>query len=203
MKSIVNKIIADNLNEYKIILVPHEDLLKRIMELRKSFTEKFKVEQPFTSLPEIALVTFRQLASAEARIINRLKVVAMGRPPVKIEIRNFGSFPSHTLFLNVTSKLPLLELSKMIRQEVQRLMKIDPEHKPHFLNDYFITIARKLLPWQYEQAWLEYSHKHFTGRFIATKMLLVKKKHGEFRYKPIAAFEFENLPVETRQGHLF
>lgn len=203
MKSLVSKIITDNLNDYKIILVPHEDLLKKIMELRKSFAEQFKLEQPFASLPEIALVTFKQIASAENRLINRLKVVAMGRPAVKIEIKDFGSYPSHTVFLNVTSKVPLQQLSKMIRQEAQRLMKISPEHKPHFLNDYYFTIAKRLQPWQYEQAWLEYSQKHFTGRFIAAKMFLVKKKHGEFRYKPIAAFDFENLPVETRQGELF
>jgi 2'-5' RNA ligase len=203
MKGLVSQLIENNLNDYKIVLVPHEDLLKKIMDTRKEFAEQYKIEQPIISFPEITLVTFKQLTIAEPRIINRLKVVAMGRPQIKIEIKDFGSFPAHTVFLNVTTKVPLNELSKTIRQETQRLMKVDPENKPHFLNDYYIAIGRKLKPWQYEQSWLEYSHKHFTARFIASKMLLLKKKHGEFRYKPIGSFEFENLPIETKQGELF
>jgi hypothetical protein len=66
-----------------------------------------------------------------------------------------------------------------------------------------IAIARKLLPWQYEKGWLEYQHRHFSGKFIADGMLLLKRKEGEKKYQAIQRFEFENLPVNTRQGELF
>jgi hypothetical protein len=75
--------------------------------------------------------------------------------------------------------------------------------KPHFINDAHITIARRLKPWQYESGWLEYSHNHFTGKFIANKMILLRKKDGDNKFKPIERFEFQNLPVETKQGELF
>ncbi|HEX5654987.1 MAG TPA: hypothetical protein VFX58_18050, partial [Chitinophagaceae bacterium] len=58
-------------------------------------------------------------------------------------------------------------------------------------------------PWQYEKAWLEYSHKHFTGRFIADSMILLKRPEGEMKYSTVRRFQFENLPVTTRQGELF
>ncbi len=82
-------------------------------------------------------------------------------------------------------------------------MKLDNENKPHFIMDAHLTIARKLKPWQYESAWLEYSNSHFTGSFIADKMLLLRKKEGEYRFSPIQDFEFQNLPVGTKQGELF
>ena len=66
-----------------------------------------------------------------------------------------------------------------------------------------LTIARKLLPWQYEKSWLEYSHKHFTGRFIADGMLLLKRLAGEMKYEIVQRFEFQNLPVTVKQGDLF
>ncbi len=66
------------------------------------------------------------------------------------------AYPSHTLYINVTTKLPIQKLVREIRDS-QRLMKLDNEHKPHFLDDPHLTIARKLLPWQYEKGWLEYS----------------------------------------------
>jgi hypothetical protein len=66
-----------------------------------------------------------------------------------------------------------------------------------------LTIARKLLPWQYEKGWLEYSNKHFTGRFIADGMLLLKRAAGEKKYQIVQRFEFQNLLIGTTQGSLF
>jgi hypothetical protein len=81
--------------------------------------------------------------------------------------------------------------------------KLNDEHKPHFILEPHLTIARKLLPWQYERGWQEYSHKHFTGRFIADAMLLLKRPVRASKYEIARRFEFENLPVVTKQGELF
>jgi hypothetical protein len=94
-------------------------------------------------------------------------------------------------------------LVKAIRSDGQRLMKLNEEHKPHFILEPHLTIARKLVPWQYEKGWLEYSHKHFTGRFIADSMTLLKRPAGEMRYHTVERFAFQNLPVTTKQGELF
>jgi hypothetical protein len=61
----------------------------------------------------------------------------------------------------------------------------------------------KLQPWQYEKGWLEYSNRHFTGRFIADGMLLLRRPIGEMKYQIVQRFEFQNLPVTTKQGELF
>jgi 2'-5' RNA ligase len=126
----------------------------------------------------------------------------MSQYPFKVELKDFGSFPSHSIYISVTTKEPIRELVKGIKGE-QRLFKYDKEHKPHFIDEPHLTIARKLQPWQYEQSWLEYSNKHFTGRFIADGMLLLKKREGDRGYHLLKRFEFQNLPVNTKQGVLF
>jgi len=190
-------------NEYKIILTPHEELAKRIMKIQSDFIEKYKVEFKSVYLPQLILVMFKQIQSYEERIINRLRIVGMGFPPIKIELKDFGSFPSHTIFINVVSKVETTALVRKIREDSQRLMKLDAENKPHFMEGAHLTIARKLKPWQYEQGWNEYSNHHFTGKFIASKMILLRKKQDEYRFSPIESFEFQNLPVESKQGQLF
>ena len=90
-----------------------------------------------------------------------------------------------------------------MRTETQRLMKLNDEHKPHFILEPYITLARKLKPWQYEKGWLEMSHKHFTARFIAEGMTLLKRPAGEIKYQVAQKFSFQNLPVTTKQGELF
>ena len=189
--------------EYLLVLNPHEELRNKIMKVRQEFNEEYKVSAALGAKPNIILANFLQYEMMEERLINRLKVVAMGFHPIKVELRDFGSFPSHTIYINVVSKVPVQTLVKQIRHETQRLMKLNDDNKPHFILEPHLTIARKLQPWQYEKGWLEYSNKNFTGRFIADGMLLLKRPLDEKKYQVVQRFEFQNLPVTTKQGELF
>ena len=195
-------------NEYLLVFNPHEELRNKIMQVKQDFYDSYKAATAKWGKPHITLVSFTQYEMTEERIINRLKMIAMGYHPVKIELKDYGSFPSHTIYINITTKMPIQNLVKEIRAQTQRLMKLDDDHKPHFILEPHLTIARRLEPWQYEKGWLEYSHKHFTGRFIADAMLLLKRPVGEpdsyrVKYQVVQRFEFQNLPVATKQGELF
>ena len=203
MKTIINTIPGYQEYEYLLVLSPHEELWNKIVKVKNDFAEKYKSDHARWGKPHLTLVTFVQYNMMEERIVNRLKAIAMGFPPFKVELKDYGSFPSHTIYINVTSKVPVQNLVKEIRSEGQRLMKLNDDNKPHFIMEPHFTIARKLLPWQYEKGWLEYSNKHFTGRFIADSMLLLKRPVGEMKYQIVHRFEFQNLPVTTKQGELF
>jgi len=194
--------------EYLLVLNPHEELRNRINQVKKEFYEAYKASTSIGGKPHVALVNFLQYELMEERLVNRLKAIAMGYYPMKVGLKDFGSFPSHTIYINVASKIPIQTLIKEIRGQTQRLMKLNDDNKPHFIMEPHIPIARKLLPWQYEKGWLEYSHKHFTGRFIAGGMLLLKRPIAEsdsyrMKYQVVESFQFQNLPVSTKQGELF
>jgi len=189
--------------EYLLVLSPHEELRNKIMSVKNEFYVKYQAETARWGKPHVTLVNYVQYEMMEDRIVNHLKTIAMGFHPIKIELKDYGSFPSHTIYINITSKVPVQSLVKQIRTETQRLMKLNDDNKPHFILEPHLTIARRLLPWQYEKGWLEYSHKNFTGRFIAGAMLLLKRPVGELKYEIAKRFEFENLPVNTKQGELF
>jgi 2'-5' RNA ligase len=204
MKEIIGPLLPGyHIYEYLIVLNPHEELRNKIMAVKKEFYEKYQAETARWGKPHITLVNFVQYEMMEDRIVTHLKTIAMGFHPIKIELKDYGSFPSHTIYINISSKLPIQSLVKQIRTETQRLMKLNDDNKPHFILEPHLTIARRLLPWQYEKGWLEYSHKHFTGRFIADAMLLLKRPAGELKYEIVKRFDFENLPVGTKQGDLF
>ena len=191
-----------NYNEYLLILNPPEVLRNKIMEVKKEFHEKYKAENALWGKPHITLANFIQFEMMEERLINHLKTIGMGYPPFKVELKDFGSFPSHTIFINTESKLQVKNLIKAVKP-AQKIMTLNKENKPHFIDDPHVTIARRLLPWQYEKGWMEYSHKHFTGRFIADGMLLLKRRVGNKAYQIVQRFDFINLPVTTKQGSLF
>ena len=188
--------------EYLLVLNPHEELRNKIMQVKKEFNDNYKAPTAIWGKPPITLVNFLQYEMMEERIVNRLKTVAMGYHAFKVELKDFGSFPSHTIFINVTTREPVRELVRQVKP-FQQLLKLNNDNKPHFIDEPHLTIARKLVPWQYEKGWLEYSQRHFTGRFIADSMLLLGRCVGDKPYQIIQRLEFLNLPVSTRQGELF
>lgn len=189
--------------EYLLVLRPPEELWKKIVRVKEEFAEAYECVQARWGQPHITLVKFVQYEIMETRIVNRLKNTGMSQYPFKIELHDYGSFPSHTIYIAITTKVPVQHLVKQVRSETQRLMKPDDEHKPHFIMEPHLTVARKLLPWQYEKAWRDYSNRQFTGRFIADGMLLLKRPLNEKKYQIVQRFAFQNLPVTTKQGELF
>lgn len=186
--------------EYLLILNPYEDLRSKILNIKKEFSVNHQVPAS-GGKPHITLVKFVVWDMMEEKIINRLKVIAMGTPPFKVALKDYGSFPSHTIYITITTKVPVYNLVKELRT-AKRMMK-SPEYEPYFITEPHLTIARKLNPAQYEKAWLEYAHRNFTGSFIADGMLLLKRRPEEKGYQIVQRFDFMNLPVTTRQGELF
>ncbi|MEO6231607.1 MAG: 2'-5' RNA ligase family protein [Ferruginibacter sp.] len=189
--------------EYLLVLNPHEALRDKIMQVKQYFFDHYKNSTALYGKPHVTLANFVQYEMMQERLVNRLNIIAMGECPIKVELKDYGSFPSHTIYINITSKLPVQNLVKTIRAEAQRLMKLNDDNKPHFIMEPHLTIARKLQPWQFEQGWLEFSNLHFTGRFIADSMLLLRRPINEMKYQIVQRFEFRNMPVATVQGELF
>ncbi len=200
--SIVNNLPGYQLNEYMLVISPHEELRKRILAVKKEFAEKYSCPQALWTKPHLMLSRFTQMEMMEERILQRMRVTAMGFYPLKIELKDFGSYPAHSVFINILSREPVKELIREIK-ESQRLLKPDNDHKPYFTEDPHLLISSKLAAWQYEKGWLEYSHRHFTGRFIADGMLLLKRRSGEKAWQILERLEFQNLPVAVRQAELF
>lgn len=189
------------LNEYKLVIPLPEALEQKILGIRKDFGEQYQY-RPDLHRPHLTLVMFSQLSMMEERIVQKLRSISMGEAPFLMEMRDYGSFPAHTIFINVSTKEPVKKLMRSVK-EVQRLLRTDMDHKAHFLQDPIISVARKLKPWQYEKGWLEFSHRRFTGRCVADSMLLLKRTEGTLPWQICARFEFENMPVHSKQQMLF
>lgn len=191
-----------DVNEYALVLQPHEDLCNTIMQEKKSFAEKYECPAALYTKAYITLARFKQHEMMEPHIIRQLKNITAPLSSFKVELNNFGSFPSHTIYFSITSKVQVMDTVKAIRA-AQKLMKMDDENKPLFIAEPYIQIAYKLLPWQYEKAWTEYEHKHFHGRFIADHLLLQKRKEKNKAWQTAGRFVFENKKAEIKQGALF
>ena len=202
MEKIHSTMPGYRLYDYLLVIPPNDELRQRINSVRKGFNEKYNPGMPLTGKPHLALVHFVTWSMMEERLVNRFQHISLGVTPFKIELKDFASFPTHSIYINVATKIPVQNLVKELKS-AQKLMKADGDHEPHFIAEPFIPVARKLQHWQYEKGWLEYSHLHFTAKIIADGMLLLKRPIGDKSYQVVRRFEFMNMPVTTRQGELF
>ena len=189
------------LNEYKLVIPIPDALQQKVIAVRTEFGEKYSYN-PDKGRAHVILIMFSQLEMMEDKIRQRLRTITMGEAPFKIELKDFGTYPSHTIFVNIATREPVKKLIHSIR-DIQSILRTDKEHKAHFLQEPMIVVGRKLKPWQYEKAWLEYSQRQFTGRFIAEAVLLLKRAEGTIPWQIVERMELQNLPVVTRQGGLF
>lgn len=186
--------------EYQLILNPHEDLRNRIITLKKELANKCDLPV-HNSKPHVTLARFKVWELMETKLVNHLKAIAMGLPPVKIHLKDYGNFPSHTIYINIESRLAIANLVKQLK-DARRLMK-SPENEPHFINEPFIPLAQRMPSEIFDKAAIEYAHRHFTGSFIASEMLLLKRREGDYAFQIVEHLQFMNLPVSVKQGDLF
>lgn len=188
--------------EYLLVLEPHEALKQTIQSVKQHFADTYDCPTAVYSKPHITLLKCMQFSMAETRWMPKLKRIVEAAAPFMVELENFGSFPTHTIYIQVKTKNQLVELVKSLK-EIQSLIKLDKEHKPHFITDPHLTIARQLQHWQFEQGWREYENSEFSGRFMADHVLLMRKRWQEKKYELIGRFAMQGVKQTVEQIQLF
>lgn len=189
------------LSEYLLLLDIPEALRHKIEKARAELLEKYLIPQPPTGRPHVALVRFVIPEIMEQKLICRLQNIAMAEKPFLVELNNYGSYPMHSIYINISSRNRVLELIKVLKQARPQMKGGGDD--PHFLLDPTIPLAGRIDKRIYIEAVKEYAHKHFTGKFLADALLLLKRKSGEKKYQVVRRLEFQNLPVNALQGKLF
>jgi 2'-5' RNA ligase len=195
------EISSDRQVEYSIIINLPNSLRNKIAKIKNQIHLKFNENILLNTRPNIRLAKFFNWEKSEEKLTDHLRLTAMEMPPFKVVLKDYGSFPSHTLFINVISKVPLQMLMKELRAVRPLIKSINGD--PVFAGEFYIPLAVKLSVTEYEKIWKEYRTRKFTGNFIADSMLLIKRGEGEKNYQIVERFEFMNLPVSTKQGELF
>ena len=189
--------------EYVVVIQPHEDLQDRIRQLRREFNVLYNVDHQATYAVHIPLVYFTREIDFKEKIIRALRLFSIQSNPFNIRLNDFGSFPTHTIYIAGTEKNRFQEFVKVLRTETYHLLKMDEEHKPNFILEPYIPVATRLLPWQYERGWLQYGNTNFNASFIASNIVLLRRKAGELKYFPVQQFNLMNFEPVTKQASMF
>jgi 2'-5' RNA ligase len=189
--------------QYLLAIEPPEALRTELQRIKKEFSVKYDCPGAVQDKPRLGLIRFEQFAMNEARIIRKFSQLLLPASSFMVELHDFAEIPTHSICFGVTTYNRITELVQSLRP-VQAFLKIDKDRKPHFIQEPHFFLARKLLPWQFEKGWLEYSHTHFSGKFMADQLVLLRRKKEENRYETLQRFPLkaEKL-LEVKQGLLW
>ncbi|MFT3909240.1 MAG: 2'-5' RNA ligase family protein [Ferruginibacter sp.] len=189
--------------EYLLVLSPDKNEYGKIMEVKQQFHAVYKAPSAIYSKPHITLVNFIQFEMLEKIVVNNLETIAANCHSLPVELKDYGNFVPHTIFINVISKDPIVDIVKRIKAKSQGAMTLG-KYPPHFSMLPHLTIAKGLDMWQYEQGILEYNQSSFSGTFMAEEMILLKKLAVEgSKYQVVKKFAFNGFHGATTQGNLF
>lgn len=187
--------------EYRLIIPLSEALQQSMMQVRKDLHERYRIPLPFELKPSLTILHCHAYEGMEAKLLERMQQVATRSSAFKVELQNFAAYPSHTIYIHVATRSPFNELTKELKI-VKSLTKV-PDHDPHFINEPHLLIAQKLKPFQFTRMWMDCEHTQFTGRFMASSMVLLKRSVTSNQYEEIRRFEFASLAQSVKQGTLF
>jgi len=189
--------------EYFLILSLPLRVQERILELRADFHERFATVHTIKGRPSLALAHFLQYTSMQEKLVERLCSTAAYFPPMHIHLRNFGSFPEHSIYIKVSEVSGIHQLVKNININAKQLLQVNKQTKPMIMLEPHIGIVRKLKPDVYQESWPEYEKKSFMADFEATEMILLRRPMGLKGWETVNTIEFKNVPGPAVQGTLF
>ena len=201
MKPLTEKVLKYS-NQYLLVLKPATQVVEKINELRNLIHEDFKTEIFPLSFPYVRLISFTGLKENEQHLINHLVKIGRQLSPVQLILKDFGNFPTHTLFINVASKVSLIDRINFIKKE-GKLSSFTIE-QPQYIDDFYIPVAIKLKPWQFETLSVESYHLNFSASCIINEIQLLIREQNTGRLRCISKFPLQNLIKNTsQQGLLF
>jgi 2'-5' RNA ligase len=192
------------LQQYLLVLQLSPMLAQQIQTIKQQFATAYNCKQVLYSKPYITLVSFMQYGINNNKIIQHIANIAAITKPIHITIEGFASFPAHTIYANIATQNAIVQLVKALKV-LQPFTSLHKFSKGHYITTPHISIARNLLPWQYEQAWLHYSHEHFVSGGMLQKVVLLQKAATKSSvYNILQTFSLQGKAVAyTQQQRLF
>lgn len=186
---------------YLLLLDIPEIVEEKIMKIKNEFFARFKTPLAL-SKPHITLSTFIQYSHNEKKIVFEINSIAKSINKIKIELEDYASYPTHTIYIEVKSDNTVTDLVKKIRSNTSKYMKYDKDPVAFFTNHPHIIIASELSNNVYNEGWKWLRQQHFKASFYTNQMTLLKRKPNQ-KYTIVKKFLFENTNISLRQGNLF
>lgn len=185
-------------NLFLVCLIPPISIIDDVDIIRNDISEKHRVFESLKRPAHITLYNPVKISSLEKekRFFSALEDAAYSVSFTQV-IKNFNSFPQHTIYIDVEQNSGLMNLQRQIKSTLTPLKLLD--EKNNFKFTPHLTIAFKdVKPNQYASIMEEYGDKNFKRSFEVNQFSVYK--HMNKRWQPFKEITFKN--PDTKPGVL-
>lgn len=185
--------------EYLLVLSPDGTVKLKANELKRIYNLRYGCSFSEGLTPHITLLNFVVSEKVSEAIINRIENATQSIKPFEVKIDGFDRFPSHTIYLKISSREEVLNIINELFDNLDGYLP-----KSAFCSEPHLTIAKKMSANQFEQAWLDWQNEKYTSSFLGNEMILLKRVLVEgSKYEAIKHFAFKGLEKNKPQLTLF
>ncbi|GGE42449.1 2'-5' RNA ligase [Pedobacter psychrotolerans] len=177
-------------NLFLVCLVPPVSIVEDIDAIRNYISEEFNVYESLKRPAHITLYNPVKITTLEMeeRFFNTLAFATYQDSFMQV-LSHFGSFPSHTFYLNVVQNPGIMNLQAQIKTALKPL-KLLPQ-TDHFKYTPHLTLAFKdVKPPVFEEIIKTFKDRKFKREFLVSGFSVYK--HVNKRWQPYKEFMFKN-----------
>lgn len=182
--------LSKTVYEYLLIISPDQVISAGLAGIKNVFKTNYGCEYSANLHPHITLINFVQFEVNEKYFIHYFERFSKSISPFDIQLNGFGGFPPSTIYVNVLTKAPIINIVKGMKTKFSGFLQPTKHQKPSFILNPHLTIARQMQASQYNTAWAEWKDKEYISTFRANEMRLLKRKITGSRCETITIFPF-------------
>ncbi|MGI8598681.1 MAG: 2'-5' RNA ligase family protein [Chitinophagaceae bacterium] len=191
---------GNNICEYRLLVpFPHQ-LQEKINNIRKQLHHRHNLLYPFLLPPSLTILKCHAFEKIEPKLLEKIQDLVFDTPPFSVELQNFTSFPTHTIYVEINSKAPFNDMIKQLKK-MKWLMNI-PGYEPQFIPEPHLIMAQALKPQKFNQMWRDCENRTLQELFLAESLLLVKRSEHQQFYSTVRRMQLNTLPMNIKQGEL-
>lgn len=188
---------AKGIYQYLLIASPDQAVNDQVMAEKQFFSSRFRAPIAAKTKPHITVASYMSIEGLEDTMIRCIHRITSMQKSFEVVLDRFGSFGTHTIFLDIQDKQPFSVLVQELKAVDQLLQQFGcPRMKFVNSNSAHLTIARKLQADIYAAAMQEYTGKKFTASFEVKELVLLKRAHEYDTCKTVNVFR-----LQPRSGH--
>jgi 2'-5' RNA ligase len=176
------------IKEYLLVVNPEQDVWQQVMDEKTSFFNEYREVDALHGKPHITLANFLAKEEMEETLLRWMHRIISTKKAFTVSLNNYGGFPNaNTIYLRVQDHQPFKQLAKELKV-IDQLVKDNGLPKAHLISTPHMTIAKRIDPFVYEKAMLDYSQKEFHAEFTVNELVLLKRNHQFDKCKQVNVF---------------
>ncbi|PWS31434.1 2'-5' RNA ligase family protein [Pedobacter paludis] len=188
-------------NLFLVCLIPPASIVEDVDVIRNEIADQFNVRESLKRPAHITLYNPVKLSSQEQEEIffNKLDEVVFASPFTQV-LKNFSSFPPHTVFIDVEHSDGIMNIQAEINKALKSLLFLEKTNQPKF-NPHLTVAFKDVKPAVFPLIMDEYKERKFKRSFEVSGFSVYK--HIDKRWQPFKEYAFKNPHEKPRPLSLF